>query len=332
MFRLENVVLRGDRRPRLDAVTVTLAGQSTALLGCSGSGKTSLLNLLAGYEQPHSGTISRTGVLQPGKCIDGRALPVYWAPQDGGLWGHLTVRRQLELVAAEVEWSDARTSVAAATELLAEEFRLQDRLDALPGELSAGERSRVSLARAIAARPTVLLLDEPLSHVDPVHRSEYWDVLRKRTLEVGVQLVFSSHEPVEVMRTAERAVCLDEGRVVYSGLLQDLYRNPPNLSAGRLLGPLNWFAPAVADRLAAAGTGIRADRGFRPEMLQLQPTLESGAGCALFLAETEFCGSFSRSLVRSADGWETVILHSAAGPPVVAGSFVRLHCRQLDEN
>ncbi len=323
MFRLENVVLRGRQRPRLDSVTLTLEGRSTALLGCSGSGKTSLLNLLAGYEQPDEGAIVRTGVLQPGGRAGG-SLPVYWVPQDGGLWGHLTVRRQLELVAADVDESSVQAAHATAAELLAEQFRLRDRLDVLPGELSAGERARVSLARAIAARPAVLLLDEPLTNVDPVHRSEYWDVLRERTLESGVQLVFSSHEPVEVMRTAERVVCLDRGQVSYDGSLQGLYRDPPDLLTGRLLGPLTWFSAADTARLSAFCTGLPAECGVRPEMLQLQVVADAGAATAMVLADTQLCGTYSRSLVRSADGWETVVLHCTAGPSVAVGSRVRL--------
>lgn len=320
MFRLEQIVLHGSEHNRLDGICLHLGGKNTAVLGCSGSGKTSLLNLLAGYEQPDAGTL--TIEKRPAEEAPAHAgLPLFWVPQDGGLWGHLDVRSHLQICGP----AQGRTQSGDDEDWrqLAAEFRLDHRLDAYPAELSAGECSRLSLARALASRADVLLLDEPLSHVDPIHRASYWNVLRRRTAACGTRVIFSSHEPVEVLRTAERVICLDGGRVIYSGEVMELYRNPPAAEPGRLLGPLNWFEEMERQRLYAAGSSLPADRGIRPEQLAVK-SLSGLTAPGLELLRTDCCGLYHASQLRDEAGWEIEVLHGAMGDIPPSGNRVRV--------
>ena len=167
MFQLNHITLNGSSRPRLNDVTLTIPSGRTAIVGYSGAGKTSLLNLLAGFEQANAGAVRTTLEGQPAAGVQPR-LPLYWVPQNGGLWPHLTVDQHLSCVGS-----------AESSDKLLRSLDLEHRRSALPAELSLGERSRLSLARALATRAEVLLLDEPLSHVDPVRKPGYWNVIRE---------------------------------------------------------------------------------------------------------------------------------------------------------
>ena len=136
LWKLVGVTLGGSPA-RLDDVTVAIGGGVTAVLGPSGAGKTSLLNLLVGYERPDRGAVIATVVKGE------RALPVYWAPQTAGLWPHLSV---LEHVTLAMPRSDQEKAMA-----LLDALDVAARAAARPDELSEGERSRVAVARALAA-------------------------------------------------------------------------------------------------------------------------------------------------------------------------------------
>ena len=159
---------------RLIDVTVGVPRGVTAVLGHSGAGKTSLLNLLVGFERPDAGTL--TAALD----WEGHTRPLFWAPQDDGLWPHLSARDHL-----------AAMGTGQADALLAE-FDLTGRAGALPPTLSQGERTRLAVARALAADAAVLVMDEPLAHVDPARLGKYWEAIRRRMEASGSSLVFST--------------------------------------------------------------------------------------------------------------------------------------------
>ena len=252
-------------RPRLAGVSLKIADGFTAVLGYSGAGKSSLLSVLAGYEEPTSGSIER------GVPLQGGALPCFWVPQSCGLWAHLSVQRHLELVGA-----------GNADEIL-HVFDLWERRAALPGELSQGERSRLSVVRALASGARVLLMDEPLAHVDPVRKPRYWRELERLVRASGASLIFSTHEPAVVLRTAERVVCLRDGGVWHESLVEELYERAPCRELGELLGPVNWLDGALAKALGleladGSGAGVGGGCGVcvRPERLRLVRVTESG--------------------------------------------------------
>jgi ABC-type Fe3+/spermidine/putrescine transport system ATPase subunit len=237
---------------RLHEVSLSVHRGVTAIVGWSGAGKTSLLNLLVGFEAPSGGRIVG-------------APRVVWVPQSGGLWAHCTAREHLEI---------ARHAKDGIGELLAA-FDLTDKAGARPHELSEGEQSRLAVARALAADAEVLVMDEPLVHVDPARAGNYWRVIRRQLSASGASLVFATHEPEAVLAEAERAVCLSEGRLLHEGLVTELYAHPPNAELMSFLGPGNWLSPEDARQWL--GLEIGAPRCFRPEQLMIEPVADGSA-------------------------------------------------------
>jgi len=307
LFELRGVEL-GER---LRGVTLRIDAGVTAILGYSGAGKTSLLSLLAGFEQPTAGWIERGGQLG-----GGGALPCYWVPQSGGLWSHVSVRGHVELVSA-----------GKADEIL-RLFDLWERREAYPGELSQGERSRLSVVRAVSSGARVLLMDEPLANVDPVRKPGYWQQLERQLRGCGVSLVFSCHEPGVVLRHAERVVCLREGRVWHESGVQDLYEGAPEKPLGEFLGPLNWLDLPLLEALGMReGWLLKAAerRGglcVRPERLYLRGgqsvAVQSGGGSrvcggVLEVLSSREAGGLRETVVAGACGGEWRLLHVGAG-------------------
>ncbi len=333
LFGLDGVTVRGSGRDRLQRVTLRIGSGVTAILGNSGAGKTSLLNVLADFEQPDTGSRTLSAPLAGGLKSGGAGparLPLFWVPQGGGLWPHLTVRQHVTgmigpgLRAVPVGNSDL--CGISADELLAV-FDLAERWHALPAELSQGERSRLAVARALASGARVLLLDEPLAHVDVERRSTYWRLMRRVFQETGTSVVFASHEPDTVIRESSRVICLSEGRVVFEGGTRDLYENPPDLARGQLLGRLNWFSPhEIAAWLTQEGCPGAAFRGggLRPESVEVQVT-ESGV---LEVVWTVTSGSYVESLVKHpGTGQERILVHGPATVPVRARDRVQIVVR-----
>ena len=248
LWTLDRVALAPSR---LRDVSLVLRAGVTAVIGWSGAGKTSLLNVLVGFEKA-------AGVVQ-------KSASVAWVPQDGGLWPHCTAREHLAIARPGGEGLDA---------LLAA-FDLTARTNARPHELSQGEQARLSVARALAAKAEVLVMDEPLAHVDPARAGNYWRVIREHLAATGASLVFSTHLPEIALGEAERVVCLSAGRVVHEGPVRELYDAPPSAELMTFLGPGNWLTPDEA--ALWLGAEIKAPRCFRPEQVKIESAPEGAA-------------------------------------------------------
>ncbi|MBC8096411.1 MAG: ABC transporter ATP-binding protein, partial [Akkermansiaceae bacterium] len=191
LWRLERVSLSPSR---LQEVSLTIPRGVTAVLGWSGAGKTSLLNLLAQFEQPDAGRIIGTPTIA-------------WVPHSGGLWPHCTVREHLRIACPSGTGIEA--TLAA--------FDLAEKAQARPHELSQGEQARLAVARALVAGAEVLIMDEPLAHVDPARIGDYWRAIREALAISGATLVFSTHDPDIAVGEAAEAICLAAGRVIHAG-------------------------------------------------------------------------------------------------------------------
>jgi len=231
---------------RLRDVSLVIPRGVTAVLGGSGAGKTSLLNVLVGYEKPDRG------------IFDG-PRSFFWAPQNHGLWPHYTVREHLALV---------RCSAERADELLTA-FDLTDRAGTRPHELSEGERARLSVARALGSPTNVLVMDEPLAHVDSARLGKYWGHIRQWLTGEDRSLVFSTHSPEAVLSEARHVVCLREGELLHAGPVAETYAHPPNREVMECLGPGNWLTPEEADLWL--DEYIDVARCFRPEQIEIEP-------------------------------------------------------------
>jgi ABC-type Fe3+/spermidine/putrescine transport system ATPase subunit/sugar lactone lactonase YvrE len=281
---------------RLREVSLDISRGVTAIVGWSGAGKTSLLNVLVGFERPHRGTIHG-------------APRVAWVPQNGGLWAHCTVREHLEIV---------RSSRDGIDEVLAS-FDLAEKAEALPHELSEGEQSRLAVARALASEAGVLVMDEPLVHVDPARVGKYWQAIREHLARTGAALVFSTHAPEIALGEAERIVCLRGGRVLHAGPALTLYENPPTPDLMECLGAGNWFTPPQAQLWL--GRAIASDCCVRPEALAIEPVSVGG----FVVEEARFRGSIAEAQLRDETSNETrTFFHRPASAALGAGMRVTL--------
>lgn len=313
LWTLEDVSLEGRGRPRLDGVSVSIPSGRVAVLGASGSGKTSLLNLLVGYEQPDLGRIVRP---EDRSAEDKAArVPLFWSPPDYGLWPHLTVREHLAAVSPEGQQGSG--------DLLLEQFGLRPVSGAYPASLSQGECSRLAVARAIAAQPRCLVLDEPLEHVDVAHRDDCWRVLREWVTETAASLVFCTHSAERVLSEADWCLCLDRGRLVWAGAVEELYSRPCSPAIAAFLGPCNWMVAGSDQPPGGSGDAAcpQSQRPVRPERLQI---VEDEAGP--YRVESErFSGSMAEVEVTSlGTGMTERLYHRPPRPTLQAGDRVSL--------
>lgn len=330
LWKLERLSLAGTTTDRLCRLSLEIRCGVTAILGHSGAGKSSLLSILAGMERPSCGTVERGETLDfAGKNQlaaaqeSAFAVPLFWAPQDAGLWPHLTARQHLDTVferLSEVSGGADAKSDDRSDKLL-EAFDLHHRQHAFPGELSRGEQSRLAIARALAIRPAVLILDEPLSHVDPLRRPVYWQQIRDYILRTQASLVFTTHEPEAVIRESSQVLCLREGRAVWHGATDDLYYRPPSKEVAEFLGPGNWFEPAE-QAVWLADASVPSDRKcFRPESLYLEPSENGNAQILSF----QFSGSYSETTLKhGSTSIQKTIIHRPSGNVHVVGQRVLL--------
>ena len=283
---------------RLRGITLAIPRGVTAVLGWSGAGKTSLLNLLVGFEKPDAGTISG-----PAKTA--------WVPQNGGLWPHCTAREHLEIAGASPTKCDA---------LLAT-FDLAEKARALPDALSEGEQSRLAVARALAMDSDMLVMDEPLVHVDPARVGKYWRAIREHLPRTDASLVFSTHEPEAALGEAAQVICLRDGRVLHAGETLALYENPPTPETMECLGAGNWFTPEEAR--VWLGIEVATARCFRPERLVIE-SCESGG----FVVESaRFCGSIEEVELRDGGNERRCFFHRPGAPALGAGMRTAIHLR-----
>ncbi len=300
LWTLKNVRLGEPRgNLRLCDITMSILPGVTGVVGPSGAGKSSLLELLVGYLVPDQGVID---------CQIGREeeLPVYWVPQGDGLWPRWTVRDHVARVWRGADRISVGTSDRDAQDRLLSEFDLTAVAHRFPSTLSQGERSRVAIARGIATRATVLVMDEPFSTVSASRARDYWRALRNWR-PPGSSLVFATHAYDAVIREAEHVVCLSEGQVRYAGGVAELYEKPPSRELAECLGPTNWFAAGEARQWL---DGVDADvMSIRPEQVVPMRVPESRLQVG---AITSAGGLTEMTVERSDDGARRIILHRSA--------------------
>lgn len=212
-------------------------GAVVSLLGESGSGKTTLARLIAGLEVPDSGEIVLDGkiVANASKFVVPQHRKVGMVFQDYALFPHMTVLENVGYGIPNISEKGNRVQEVLAL------VGLQDLGHRYPHQLSGGQQQRIALARALAPKPKVLLLDEPFSNLDASlkqHlRSELFQIIRKS----NVTALFLTHDTQDAMVVSDSVVVLQNGRVIQEGTAKDLYENPNNLYIASLFGPIVQF-------------------------------------------------------------------------------------------
>lgn len=226
-------------------------GTTIAVVGPNGAGKTTLLRALLGLT-PRAHAHLRLG------DTDVSALPphrrgVAWVPQDGALFPHLSALTNTAygLRAHGVPRAEARREAQGWLDRLGVGHLAHRK----PAQLSGGQAQRVALARALAARPRLLLLDEPLAALDQTTRARVRHTLRSHLADFGGVCLIVTHDPVEAVSLADRVLVLEDGRVLQDEPPAEVTRHPRSPWVARMLGRNAWPGTATADGLATAGGG-----------------------------------------------------------------------------
>ncbi|MNJ15692.1 ABC transporter ATP-binding protein [Pseudomonas wadenswilerensis] len=324
-------------------------GEFLTFLGSSGSGKSTTLSMLAGFETPSSGEILVNGAslvnVPPHKRDIGMVFQRY------SLFPHLSVRDNIAFPLAIRKRSAAERDkqVDAMLKLV----QLDSFAHRRPAQLSGGQQQRVAIARALVYEPRILLMDEPLGALDKKLREDLQDELRQLHRRLGITIVYVTHDQEEAMRLSQRIAIFSHGKIVGLGTGYDLYQNPPNAFVASFLGNSNFL------RVKAHGNGAASFEG-QPVAMRLTPGLAEGqevllmvrpekalalsveqaarealpagwnevtarVGEVLFLGESQTC-----SVVTAGGTAMTVKALSAAGMPMQPGDTVKVRWAVAD--
>jgi iron(III) transport system ATP-binding protein len=231
---------RGNRVAAVNGINLDVfRGEIVALIGESGSGKTSLLRLAAGLESPDGGEILLDGHVVAGETIAREVPPelrqLGLVFQDGALFPHLTVQRNVDYGLVVKDKKARADRVGACLELVG----LAGKEKRFPHELSGGERQRLALARALAPEPKLLLLDEPFSHLDPALRRKLREEIRDILQRLGQTALLVTHDPEDALAIASRVVIIDRGNLMQTGTPAEVYRYPADQYCAERFGPAN---------------------------------------------------------------------------------------------
>jgi osmoprotectant transport system ATP-binding protein len=219
----ENVTYGNGAAPVLDGVSLAVRQREfLAIVGPSGAGKTTLLRLINRLADAGSGTVRVNG--EDVQTTDAIALRrrIGYVFQGVGLFPHMTVAENIAITPKLLGWDGARTAArvdALLTLVRLDGGRLRERF---PSELSGGEGQRVGLARALAAEPAIMLMDEPFGALDPLTRDALGEDYRRLHVELGLTTVMITHDMLEALLLADRVAVLHNGRIVADGSPREL--------------------------------------------------------------------------------------------------------------
>jgi spermidine/putrescine transport system ATP-binding protein len=287
-IRFEGVTKRFGSLVAVDDLNLQVrGGEFFSLLGPSGCGKTTTLRMVAGFEQPTTGSIYLEG--DPVDEVPPYERNVNTVFQSYALFEHLDVEGNVAfgLKRRRVPSDEIRTRVAEALELV----QLAGRERAKPRQLSGGQMQRVALARALVNRPAVLLLDEPLGALDLKLRKQMQVELKQIQREVGITFIYVTHDQEEALSMSDRIAVMNEGRVIQCGPPEDVYERPREEFVAGFIGISNLLEGVAEEggmvqiangqRLPAplpsdCRPGQRVNLSVRPEKIALDEEVEAG--------------------------------------------------------
>ncbi|OUD14009.1 ABC transporter ATP-binding protein [Thioflexithrix psekupsensis] len=325
-IEIEKVTKTFDRFLAVDNVSLVIPkGEIFALLGSSGSGKSTLLRMLAGFEKPSEGQI----------IIDGQdmsAIPPYERPvnmmfQSYALFPHLTVTQNVAFGLKQDKLP--KDEIEQRVKELLELVHMSPYAKRKPHQLSGGQRQRVALARSLAKRPKLLLLDEPMGALDKKLRTRMQLEVVNILESVGVTCVMVTHDQEEAMTMAHRIGIMDRGRLLQTGTPSEIYETPNSRFTAEFIGSINIFdaeitedeidhavlnvnelgCPIALDRAVNGQIGMQVWVGLRPEKILISKKapadmINTTQG---IVADIAYLGSHSTYHVKLASGRRVLI-------------------------
>jgi ABC-type sugar transport system ATPase subunit len=271
--------------------------QKIAIAGSTGSGKTTLLKIIAGLIQPDEGEVLFEGIRVKGpleKLLPGHSQIAYLS-QHFELRNNYRVEELLQM-ANKLSHDDA--------ELVYEVCRITHLLNRWSDELSGGEKQRISFAKALVTAPKLLLLDEPFSNLDAIHRNVLKSVITDIEERLSVTCILVSHDPVDLLSWADEIIVINQGKIIQRGSVEEIYHYPVNEYAAALFGKYNVVSPELVQLFPSLQNDIK--RFVRSTDFRI--SLDQG-GIEAKVTSVSFMGSFYEMEVNTS-GLQLIITDS----------------------
>jgi len=275
--------------------------QKIAIAGATGSGKTSLLKMIAGLLQPSSGNVFFEGKRVPGP--DEKLIPGH--PGIGYLSQYFELRNHYHV---EELISMASTLGQEEVSAIASVCRVDHLLSRWTNQLSGGEKQRIALAIVLVAAPTLLLLDEPFSNLDGIHKNILKSVIHDIGEHLGITCLLISHDPLDTLSWADRIMVLNAGAIVQQDSPVNIYKTPVNAYVAALFGKYNVLTPTLGLALSEyADLELNRINSFiRPEEFK---RTEEGKGIKAEVESIRFCGHAYEATVLVQSQPIVILLH-----------------------
>ncbi len=300
------------------------SGSLMVLLGPSGCGKSTVLRLIAGLEHPDRGKIILGDI--DITALEPQQRKTAMVFQNYALYPHMTVFENIAfpLRVARLGKEEIKAAVHSTAQLL----ELESLLDRRPSQLSGGQRQRVALGRGLIRKPSIFLLDEPLSNLDAALRVKMRREIVALQKKMGITMIYVTHDQTEALTMADEMIVMKEGAVHQHGSPDQIYKDPSDQFVASFIGtpPINLFQDEIKDgQLQKTGSRVNHNDypaitvGIRPEQIKISP---DGA-LAGTIIETEYIGS-STYLKVATPGLELTIIENGSEDLAQIGDKVNL--------
>ncbi len=302
-------------------------GELVALLGPSGCGKTTMLRLIAGFETPDEGEVElrRRLIASPARSLPPEQRKVSMVFQDFALFPHLSVGANVAFGLRR--GVDRKARVAELLSLV----RLEGLESRMPHELSGGQQQRIALARALAAEPDLVLLDEPFSNLDPAIRAGVRSEVRQLLRTVGITAVIVTHDQEEALSLAGRVAVMMDGSVLQVGTPAEVYTTPIDRVVGEFVGAANFLPGEVhGGRVECALGRLPVTASFSGEadvMIRAEAlTITEQGGVPAEVVDMDYYGHDQMVSLRLETG-DLVRVRLLSAPPLLPGQRVGVALR-----
>ena len=237
MIRLEHVTKSFGRYKALDDVSIVVEeGEFLTVIGRSGCGKTTMLRMINGSQKPDSGKVYAAGEDVGEADLIRLRRKIGYVIQNKGLFPHMTVEKNIIYVPVISGQKDKRQNRKLAEELIGLVGLEREMLDRYPEELSGGQQQRVGIARALASRPKLLLMDEPFGALDEITKRAMQNELLALQKKLGMTVVFITHDIREAMKLGDRVLVMEQGKIAQCDTPENVKKNPADEFVKELIG------------------------------------------------------------------------------------------------